>query len=267
MISQSNGPSWNVPLGRRDGRVSLSSQVSNMPSPFDSVDAQRQKFAAKGLDDHDLVTLVGIYNIYLHIFFLLLCRHTLNSTYLGIYVQSVIIQSHQTVWCDHVIYLYPYTILSTFWAYKMEYVYAGAHTIGQTHCQFVSYRLYNFTKTGNSDPTISPSTLTQLQTLCPNKGDGSKNVALDADSEQSFDATFFKNIRDGNAVLESDQRLWGDEETQRIVKNYAGSIRGLLGFRFNYEFQKAMVKMSSIEVKTGTQGEIRKICSKVNQAY
>lgn len=57
---QSDGPSWKVPTGRRDGRISSSSQVtSSLPSPLDSVYVQRQKFAAKGLDDHDLVTLVG----------------------------------------------------------------------------------------------------------------------------------------------------------------------------------------------------------------
>lgn len=55
---KSDGPSWQVPTGRRDGRVS-SSQGLNLPSPLDSVTVQRQKFAAKGLDDHDLVTLVG----------------------------------------------------------------------------------------------------------------------------------------------------------------------------------------------------------------
>ncbi|XP_044463067.1 peroxidase 25-like [Mangifera indica] len=58
-VDLSNGPSWPVPMGRRDGRVSSSSQASNLPSPLDSVAVQRQKFAAKGLDDHDLVTLVG----------------------------------------------------------------------------------------------------------------------------------------------------------------------------------------------------------------
>jgi hypothetical protein len=63
--SQSDGPSWSVPTGRRDGRVSLSSQVSKyLPSPLDSVAVQKQKFADKGLDDHDLVTLVGI-NLFL----------------------------------------------------------------------------------------------------------------------------------------------------------------------------------------------------------
>uniref|UniRef100_A0A803R802 peroxidase n=3 Tax=Cannabis sativa TaxID=3483 RepID=A0A803R802_CANSA len=128
---------------------------------------------------------------------------------------------------------------------------------------FVNYRLYNFTKTGNADPTIDPSFLTQLQTFCP-KGEDSKLVSLDPDSHTNFDASFFKNVRDGKGVLESDQRLWGNDDTRPLVQKYASSIRGLLGFRFEYEFSKAMVKMSSIEVKTGTQGEIRKTCSKIN---
>lgn len=196
-VDLSDGPSWQVPTGRRDGRVS-SSQGLNLPSPLDSVAVQRQKFAAKGLDDHDLVTLVG------------------------------------------------------------------AHTIGQTDCQFFRYRLYNFTTTGNADPSISQSFLAQLQTLCPKDGDGTKRVALDIDSQNKFDVSFFKNVRDGKGVLESDQRLWEDAATRNIVQNYAGTIRGLLGFRFDFEFPKAMIKMSSIEVKTGSDGEIRKICSKFN---
>ncbi|KAK6236199.1 hypothetical protein SCA6_011536 [Theobroma cacao] len=194
----SDGPSWTVPTGRRDGRVSSSSQTSSLPSPLESIAAQRQKFAAKGLDDRDLVTLVG------------------------------------------------------------------AHTIGQTDCLFFKYRLYNFTTTGSADPTINQSFLAQLQTLCPKNGDGSKRVALDIDSQTKFDVSFFKIVRDGKGVLESDQRLWGDAATRSIVDNYAGNIRGLLGLRFDFEFRKAMIKMSSIEVKTGSEGEIRKLCSKIN---
>ncbi|XP_039008681.1 peroxidase 25-like [Hibiscus syriacus] len=193
-----DGPSWTVPTGRRDGRVSSSSQASSLPSPLGSIAAQRQKFAAKGLDDKDLVTLVG------------------------------------------------------------------AHTIGQTDCLFFRYRLYNFTVTGSADPTINQSFLVQLKTLCPRNGDGSKRVALDINSPTKFDVSFFKNVRDGKGVLESDQRLWGDAATRRVVEKYAGNIRGLLGLRFDYEFRKAMIKMSRIEVKTGSEGEIRKICSKTN---
>jgi peroxidase len=48
-----------VPLGIRDGRVSLASGANALPSPADPVSVQRQKFAAQGLSDQDLVTLVG----------------------------------------------------------------------------------------------------------------------------------------------------------------------------------------------------------------
>lgn len=140
----------------------------------------------------------------------------------------------------------------------------GGHTIGQTHCQFIRYRLYNFTSTGNADPTINSANLPQLQSICPVDGDGTKAVALDKGSETNFDASIFKNIRDGNGVLESDQRLWSDESTKMYVQRYAGSIRGLLGFRFDVAFAKAMQKMSNIGVKTGTQGEVRKVCSAFN---
>lgn len=197
-VDLSDGPSWSVPTGRRDGRISLASQASNLPSPLDPISLQKQKFSDKGLDDHDLVTLLG------------------------------------------------------------------AHTIGQTECRFFSYRLYNFTTNGNSDPTINQAFLSQLQALCPNKGNGLGKVPLDKDSPAKFDVSFFKNVRDGNAILESDQRLWGDPSTQSVVQKYAGNIIGLLGFRFDYEFRKAMIKMSTIEVKIGTQGEIRKVCSKFN---
>lgn len=89
-------------------------------------------------------------------------------------------------------------------------------------------------------------------------------MALDKDSPAKFDVSFFKNVRDGNGVLESDQRLWEDSATQSVVQNYAGNVRGFLGLRFDFEFPKAMIKLSSVEVKIGTDGEIRKVCSKFN---
>ncbi|KAJ7946705.1 Peroxidase [Quillaja saponaria] len=57
------GLTWAVPTGRRDGRVSLASDASNLPGPRDSVDVQKQKFTEKGLNTQDLVTLVGGHTI------------------------------------------------------------------------------------------------------------------------------------------------------------------------------------------------------------
>ncbi|KAF2325435.1 hypothetical protein GH714_028681 [Hevea brasiliensis] len=190
------GRSWQVPTGRRDGRVSSASDTANLPGFTDSIDAQKQKFAAKGLNAQDLVTLVG------------------------------------------------------------------GHTIGTTACQFFNYRLYNTTGNG-SDPTISALFLPQLQALCPQNGDRTKRVALDTDSENKFDASFFSNLRNGRGILESDQKLWTDTSTRTFVQRFLG-VRGLAALNFNVEFGKSMVKMSNIGVKTGSDSEIRKICSAIN---
>ncbi|CAI8591424.1 unnamed protein product [Vicia faba] len=193
----SGGLSWQVPTGRRDGRVSQASDVNNLPAPTDSVDVQKQKFAAKGLNTQDLVTLVG------------------------------------------------------------------GHTIGTTACQFFSNRLRNFTSNGAADPSIDPSFLSQLQTLCPQNSGATNRVALHNGSQNKFDSSYYVNLKNGRGVLQSDQALWNDDSTKTVVQRYLG-LRGLLGLTFNVEFGRSMVKMSNIGVKTGTDGEIRKKCSAFN---
>ncbi|XP_051133570.1 peroxidase N1-like [Andrographis paniculata] len=139
----------------------------------------------------------------------------------------------------------------------------GAHTIGTTACQFFSYRLYNFNSTGSPDPSIDATFLPTLLSLCPQGGDSSRRVALDSGSEARFDTSFLGNLRDGRGVLESDQKLWTDPSTRAVVQRYLG-VRGLAGLTFGVEFGRSMVKMSNIELKTGTNGEIRRICSAIN---
>ncbi|XP_026379162.1 peroxidase N1-like [Papaver somniferum] len=140
----------------------------------------------------------------------------------------------------------------------------GAHTIGTASCFTFRYRLYNFNGTGAADPTINPSFLTALRNLCPDNGDGSIRVAMDTGSETRFDQSYYTNLRNGRGVLESDQKLWNDTTTQTFVRRFSGPFRGLSGLVFNVEFGRSMVKMSNIQVKTGAQGEIRRICSAIN---
>ena len=105
--------------------------------------------------------------------------------------------------------------------------------------------------------------VTQLQALCSANGDASRRVALDTGSSNTFDASYFTNLKNGRGVLESDQRLWTDASTKTFVQRFLG-VRGLSGLNFNVEFGKSMVKMSNVGVKTGTEGEIRKVCSSIN---
>ena len=56
---QTGGSSYQVPTGRRDGRISRASEALDFPGPRDSVEVQKRKFAAKGLNTQDLVALAG----------------------------------------------------------------------------------------------------------------------------------------------------------------------------------------------------------------
>ena len=55
-----------MPLGRRDGLVSQASDTASLPAFNDPISVQIRKFADKGLNTQDLVTLVGKY-IYISI--------------------------------------------------------------------------------------------------------------------------------------------------------------------------------------------------------
>ncbi|RVW84999.1 Peroxidase 43 [Vitis vinifera] len=165
LIPQRNGPFYQVPTGRRDGRVSDISHAANIPEVADSIQLLKSKFRQKGLSDRDLVLL------------------------------------------------------------------SAAHTIGTTACFFIETRLYNFTRGGGSDPAINPDFLPKLK------------------------------AKDGLAVIESDAKLYDDRATKRVVDSYIGQ-RG--SSAFGQDFAEAMVKMGNIGVKTGSQGEIRRICTAVN---
>ncbi|CAN4094177.1 unnamed protein product [Withania somnifera] len=59
-VSLIKGPTWQVPLGRRDGKVSiLSEATTNLPTPFDNFTTLKTRFGALGLSVKDLVVLSG----------------------------------------------------------------------------------------------------------------------------------------------------------------------------------------------------------------
>ncbi|KAK4366300.1 hypothetical protein RND71_014180 [Anisodus tanguticus] len=61
---KAGGPSWEVPLGRRDSRdASLNGSNNNIPSPSNTLNRILTKFMLQGLDLVDLVTLSGGHTI------------------------------------------------------------------------------------------------------------------------------------------------------------------------------------------------------------
>jgi peroxidase len=65
---QTGGITYDVPSGRRDGRISRASEaLSNLPPPFADVNTLTRMFANKGLSQDDMVTLSGKFFVHVNL--------------------------------------------------------------------------------------------------------------------------------------------------------------------------------------------------------
>lgn len=62
-VEITGGLGYEVPAGRRDGRISLISETRNLPSPAFNVDQLTQNFKNMGLTQEEMVTLSGAHTI------------------------------------------------------------------------------------------------------------------------------------------------------------------------------------------------------------
>ncbi|KAF8377900.1 hypothetical protein HHK36_031288 [Tetracentron sinense] len=189
------GPSWEVPLGRRDSRgASISGSNNNIPAPNNTFQTILTKFKLKGLDIVDLVAL------------------------------------------------------------------SGSHTIGNARCTTFRQRLYNQSGNGQPDYSLEQAYATQLRAGCPRSGGDDNLFFLDFVSPTNFDNSYFKNILASKGLLSSDQvLLTANGASAQLVKKYAENNE-----LFFDQFAKSMVKMGNISPLTGSSGEIRKNCRKIN---
>ncbi|EOA22256.1 hypothetical protein CARUB_v10002844mg [Capsella rubella] len=196
-VALAGGPSWDVLLGRRDGRTAISADaVATLPLGSDSLHILTSKFSVHNLDTTDLVAL------------------------------------------------------------------SGAHTFGRVQCRVINNRLHSFIgKKGQSDPTIETKFLQTLLRKCPKGGDLTVRVNLDPTSPDSFDNDYFKNLQNNRGVIKSDQILFSSTgaPTVSLVNHFAESQSD-----FYRNFARSMIKMGNVKILTGSEGEIRRECRRVN---
>ncbi|XP_075076847.1 peroxidase 3-like [Nicotiana tabacum] len=140
---------------------------------------------------------------------------------------------------------------------------SGAHTIGVSHCPSFSSRLYNFTGTfGTQDPSLDSEYAANLKAKkCKSVNDNTTIVEMDPGSFRTFDLSYFKLLLKRRGLFQSDAALTTSSTTKSYINQLVkGSLK-----EFYAEFAQAMEKMGRIEVKTGSNGEIRKQCALVNQ--
>lgn len=133
---------------------------------------------------------------------------------------------------------------------------SGAHTLGVARCSSFKSRLSNFDSTHDVDPNIDSNFAKTLSSTC-SKGDNAEQT-FDT-SRNTFDNDYFNALIRKAGVLTSDQTLYGSTRTRGIVSSYA-----LNQAMFFFDFQRAMIKMSLLDVKEGSQGEVRQNCRQIN---
>lgn len=131
---------------------------------------------------------------------------------------------------------------------------SGAHTIGQARCFLFRVRIYN-------DMDIDSSFASALRANCSSSPGADNNVLfqLDSSTPTAFDNNYYKNLVDQRGLLHSDQELFNGGSVDSQVSSYAVDSD-----KFFSDFARAMVKMGSISPLTGSSGEIRINCRKVN---
>ncbi|KAJ4711184.1 Peroxidase [Melia azedarach] len=136
----------------------------------------------------------------------------------------------------------------------------GAHTIGFSHCKEFAYRIFNFSKTSQSDPAINPEYAARLRELCENyTTDTEMSAYNDVFTPGKFDNMYYRNLKIGLSLLQSDNAMAVDVRTKPFVDRYAANQT-----EFFQAFARAMEKVSLFNIKVGREGEIRHRCHDFN---
>ncbi|XP_062076778.1 peroxidase A2-like [Humulus lupulus] len=139
---------------------------------------------------------------------------------------------------------------------------SGAHTFGRGRCVTFSGRLFNFSGTGQPDPTIDANYLKFLQDLCPQGGNASVLTNIDPTTPDQFDNKYYSNLQANKGLFQSDQELFstpGADDVIEFVNKFSANQTA-----FFESFVSSMIKMGNLSLITGSDGEIRLDCKRVN---
>lgn len=133
----------------------------------------------------------------------------------------------------------------------------GGHSLGIGHCVSFINRLYPVV-----DSTMNSFVGNTLQVLCPNPSIYKVSNVTFFNNDLTnviFDNQYFRDLQGGRGLLTIDSEISKDPRTQGIVKSLAANQN-----LFFQTFASAFEKLTSWQVLTGTDGEIRRDCKFAN---
>ncbi|GMH15228.1 hypothetical protein Nepgr_017069 [Nepenthes gracilis] len=129
---------------------------------------------------------------------------------------------------------------------------SGAHTFGDARCTNFRARIYNETN-------INPEFASSKKSICPITGGDNNLSTLDVTTPYYFDNAYYKNLLNEKGLLHSDQQLYNGGSTDSQVESYSSNPAN-----FSADFSNVMVKMGNLSPLTGSNGQIRYNCRKIN---
>uniref|UniRef100_A0A3Q7FJB7 Peroxidase n=1 Tax=Solanum lycopersicum TaxID=4081 RepID=A0A3Q7FJB7_SOLLC len=131
----------------------------------------------------------------------------------------------------------------------------AAHTVGFSHCDQFSNRIFNFNPKNPVDPSLNKTYAAQLEQMCPKNVDPRIAINMDPITPRAFDNVYFQNLQNGMGLFTSDQVLFTDQRSKGTVNLWASNSKV-----FETAFVNAMTKLGRVGVKTGKNGNIRIDC-------
>jgi peroxidase len=138
----------------------------------------------------------------------------------------------------------------------------GSHTFGRARCAAVTPRFTNNSSHFLNDTNvIDPKLKAKLLKHCANASDPNLVINnLDQTTPNTFDNKYYTNLEKGLGVLHTDQILFSAQGANAALVKLYGQKQDL----FFSAFAQGMIKMQNLGPLTGTQGQIRLQCGKVD---
>ena len=131
---------------------------------------------------------------------------------------------------------------------------SGAHTVGRARCLFFRSRIY-------TEPNINATFAAARQQTCPQTGGDGNLAPFDDQTPDAFDNAYFRNLMAQRGLLHSDQELFNNGPLDALVRLYSAN-----GAAFSSDFAASMVRLGNVGPLTGSAGEVRLDCRKVNSS-
>ena len=111
------------------------------------------------------------------------------------------------------------------------------------------------------DPTLDSEYAANLKAnKCKTPNDNTTKVEMDPGSSNTFDLSYYTLLTKRRGLFRSDDALTTNSTSLALINKLLSSSQKF----FYAEFAKSMEKMGRVNVKTRSEGEIRKQCAFVN---